>query len=505
MKHLTTPPPPPFAHRKRHARRSRPRIGRLRRSLPSVRPIRLRGRDVSPRQRVLSTFERRLPDILLALLFFAISLAVNLEALPTTPTHPDESRWLNRAYYARDLADPFGTTWQDYVTTRGQPPLGSIVMGLGLIIQGKEVDTVKVWDFSYGRDWNERMGAVPSEEILTAGRRTNAVVGAMVAAAAYVLGRLLTNRVGGSIAAMFIAIHPLHVILSTQALSDQTLSLLLMSIFISAWGFAKKPTWSRAILLGILLGLGGSVKLTPLLLSVPLAMFGVLRLVTDNSPRGRDYGIKLLWQPVIAFAAFVASYPFLWPAPIRRTWDLYAFRAGEMLEQGEAWPNTAVSSPLDALGRFGRQLTESHASTRWLLSIAQDRLGIDGAPIGYDFIPAAAGVGILLWWTFRRGFWTPSAIVAMLMLAEAATLVIGMRTDFYRYHLPIVVIMAGCIGVSTGVAWSGIRTIWHRLQRQSVTRTSTAGARSHALVQRSDPSPTIPAYSSHSSQEVPQQ
>ena len=72
--------------------------------------------------------------------FFAISLGTNLQALPNTATHPDETRWLNRAYYARELADPFGPTWQDYVTTRGQPPLGSIVMGVGLMVQGKAVD-----------------------------------------------------------------------------------------------------------------------------------------------------------------------------------------------------------------------------------------------------------------------------------------------------------------------------------------------------------------------------
>lgn len=448
-----TPAPGPF-HDRRHAKRHLPR--RPRSTVPGRIPVILRGRAVSDRQRAMPRRAGFLPDVLLALLFFAISLAVNFESLPTTPTHPDETRWLNRAYFVRELGDPFGSTWQDYTTTRGQPPLGSIVMGIGLAVQGKPLDSVGVWDFAYGRDWNTRTSAQPSQDILYAGRQTNAVIGAMVAAGAFVLGRLLTNRVGGSIAALFVAFHPLHIMLSTQALSDQTLALLLMLIFIAGWAFAKRPTWSRAILLGILLGLGGSVKLTPLLLALPLAGFGVLRLLWDRDRAAWSYAVKLAAQPAIAFAAFVLSYPYLWPSPIRRSWGLYEFRLEEMELQGSAWPDAAVDGPLDALARFAHALSETHSPTRRLLQLLYTRLDIDRAPLGLDFIPAAAGVIVLLWWVLKRGFWSPAAMVALLMGAEATMLVVGMKTEFYRYHLPIVVIMTGCIGVSTGAAWHAL-------------------------------------------------
>lgn len=490
MKLFSSAPPPPFGHRRCTSKSVRPHLARRTRLRPFVRPITLRGRDIGPRGRVLTRSDRFLPDVLLALLFFAISLGANLQALPTTPTHPDETRWLNRAYYARDLADPFGPTWQDYVTTRGQPPLGSVVMGIGLVIQGKPVDSVGVWDFAYGRDWNERAGAVPTEDIRIAGRRTNAVIGALVAASAFVLGRLLTNRVGGSMAGLFIAFHPLHILLSTQALSDQTLALLLMLTFISGWSFAKRPTWSRAILLGILLGLGGSVKLTPLLLSGPLAAFGILRLIVDRDRSARDYALKMLAQPVIAFATFVASYPWLWPSPIRRTWDLYAFRAGEMADQSAAWPKTAVTSPLDALGRFGRYLTDTHSTSRRFLQLLYDRFDIDRVATGYDFIPAVAGLVLLLWWVGKRGFWSPAAMVALLMGAEAGTLVLGMKTDFYRYHLPIIVIMAGCIGVSSGAGWSTLVHLVRHRQPHPVPARVTRHHPASASAARAVPAPT---------------
>src|SRR5699024_2468010 len=101
-----------------------------------------------------------------------------------------------------------------------------------------------------------------------------------------------------------------HILLASQALSDQTLSLLLALIFLAGWWFAKRPTWNRAILLGILLGLGGAVKLTPVLLSAPLAALGLLRLITDRDRATRADAIKMLAQPIIAFLAFVAIYPY---------------------------------------------------------------------------------------------------------------------------------------------------------------------------------------------------
>lgn len=454
---------------------------RKRTIMPVTNAVRLRGRDISARQRALFGWRGVLPDVLLTLLFFTLSFAITIQHVQDTSTHPDETRWMNRSYYARELGDPFGPDWQEYVTTIGQPPLGSIVMGIGLWVQGHDLEPNGVWDFAYGRDWNERMGAIPSDEDRFAGRRTNVVIGALVTGAIFVLGRLMTNRVGGSIAALFIAWHPLHVLLSTQALSDQTLALLLALIFIAGWAFAKHPTWTRAIILGILLGLGGSVKLTPLLLAGPLAVFGLIRWWMSRDAEARQYAFKMLAQPVIAFATFVLSYPYLWPNPITRTWKLYAFRAGEMEEQSAAWPETAVADPLDALSRFGLMLTTTHSTSQHFLETFYGWFGIDRTPVGLDYIPAVAGLVLLLWWVARNGFWTPAAMVALLMGVEAGTLVFGMKTDFYRYHLPIVVIMAGCIGVSTGALWSaGVRAFrrWQPLPySQPVPSVARRGAR----------------------------
>jgi 4-amino-4-deoxy-L-arabinose transferase-like glycosyltransferase len=262
-----------------------------------------------------------------------------MQRVELTPGDRDETRWLNRAYYAAELVDPFGPTWQDYVITVGQPPLGSVAIGIGLAIQGEDLRGTGVWDYQYDRDWYTATGGYPTEDALHAGRRTNAVIGALAVGAAYVLGRIITNRAGGIAAGIYLAWHPLHIVLSTQALSDQTFALLLLLALIAAWQFAAKPTWARAIMLGILLGLGGATKLTPLLLAPPLAGFGIVRLMADRSPAGKRAGAMLIAQPFIAFFAFVAAYPWLWENPLGRTWRLFAFRSGEMDAQTSAWPN----------------------------------------------------------------------------------------------------------------------------------------------------------------------
>lgn len=396
------------------------------------------------------------PDVLIVLVLVATSLLINMRQVEITPGDRDETRWLNRAYYAADLADPFGPTWQDYVITVGQPPLGSIAIGVGLALQGQDLRATGVWDYQYDRDWYKATGGYPTDEALHAGRRTNAVIGALATGAAYVLGRLMTNRAGGIAAGVYLAWHPLHIVLSTQALSDETFALLLLLALISAWQFASKPTWARAIILGMFLGLGGATKLTPLLLAPPLAIFGVLRLLADRTPAGKRAGWMLVAQPFIAFATFVAIYPWTWENPIGRTWRLFAFRSGEMDVQTSAWPNALTEGPLQALARFGYKLTYTHSTSQKALQHTYYWLGIERTAVGFDLVLAAAGAVILLWFIARKGLWTPQALVAMLLFGELAILALGMKADFYRYHLPVVMIVSACISVSVGTAWKYI-------------------------------------------------
>ena len=394
-------------------------------------------------------------------MLFVLALIQCLGRDTTTPFHADEARWLSRAHFITELKDPFGPTWADYYVTRGQPPLGSYLMGIGLLAQGRDTVTNAVWDFGYDDEWNSFNKAMPVAEDLLAGRRTNAVVAALVVVAVYLIGLRIAGPVGATFGALFLAFHPLHIHLGSQALSDQLLCLMLALAFLAAFWLGNRPTVGRAILLGTFLGLGGATKLSPLLLSVPLAGLGAAYLFgrfREHGPRFWQYrdarlGLLLLVQPLIAFAAFVAVSPFLWPDPIGRTYALFEFRRIEMVGQGTKWPSVAVASPTAAMSRIGLRLNEDSSTSSRVQEALGDLLAISFDPIGFDLLLVCAGGLLLALIVIRRGVFSPVGLLSVLLGGELALIVLGMGSDFYRYYLPIVFISAVLVTVFAEAAW----------------------------------------------------
>ncbi|MEJ7838768.1 MAG: hypothetical protein WKF81_08125 [Thermomicrobiales bacterium] len=417
---------------------------------------------------------------MVALAMFVMAFAANLDHIDGTAFHPDESRWLNRAYFVDAITDPYGFVWQDYYLTRGQPPLGSYVIGLGQLVQGTSLNPNLVWDFFYGAsNWNQISGAAPDEENLESGRRTSAFIGALAVVTAYYITRRMTNRLGGFAAAFLIAWNGLSIRIGSQALSDQTLLLTLGLVFLAAFQMMKRPTWPCAIVLGICFGLGGSAKLTPLLLSLAAAGIGglllirflVIRLSPQQRKLDRSIAIKLILQPVIAFVAFVATYPYLWSDPIRRSWNLYNFRINEMDSQGRAFPSAKVNGFQDVFNRInnngnlgGMQQTSARVID-WFNSLTGREYGY---VLGLDLLIAAASLPFVLLIAMRYGLRSPHFLVSTLLGAEAALIVLGLRSDLYRYYLPLVFIMFICVGIMVGMVsgWLGrkVASLFHRRQ-----------------------------------------
>lgn len=404
-------------------------------------------------------------DILLAGMLFVISFNLNTDKVDVTPFHPDESRWLNRSYYIEEVLDPFGETWQDYYLTRGQPPLGSYMMGIGQLVQDRTLRPNIAWDFFFDleKGWNETAGAMPSAEDLRSGRRTSAFVGALVVAAVYFLGRLLTNRIGGLAGAFFLAYHPLHIHIGSQALSDQLLNLLLTLTFLTAFRFAQRPTWGWAITLGILFGLGGAAKLSPLLLSIPAAGLGLFFLMSgnllDRAHRGARLNrraLKLMLQPIIAFVTFVVVYPYLWVAPLRHTYNLFRFRVEEMEAQGLVNDRNRVENSWIALERIGNRIGEQWQTSAGPVSALNKRFDLTLNPFGLDLMLALIGLMVFSLLVFRHGIRSSHAFVLLLLLAETAAIVLGLRSDLYRYQLPLVLVETICISVLAGAIWRSL-------------------------------------------------
>lgn len=429
---------------------------------------RLLGRGATAQPR---TWRTRIPllDVLIAVTLFAGALSLNLSHADTWVFHPDETRWLNRSYFVEDYWDPFGSTWQDYYITRGQPPLGSYMIGIGQLIQGGDLHPNLVWDFYYGFDsgpdaWNPGAGAMPSPENLDKGRNTSAFVGALVVVAAYFLFAGLTNRVGGALGGAILLFHPLQEYVSAQSLSDNLLNLTFALALIAGLRLARTLSWTSAAMLGIFLGLGGATKLTPLLLTLPLAALGaflfirprLLPRLSTHSRRDRMLGRMLMLQPVIGFCSFVAVYPYLWPNPIVRTYNLFNFRRVEMANQASINENVQVETRLEALGRIGRRLGTEFQSYSHL----QDRLnGWFGWTLdirGIDLIVALVGLGFIILLVMRNGFSSPAGLVAIIAAAEAGAIVAGLRSDLYRYYVPLILVECLSISVTIGVFWQAL-------------------------------------------------
>ncbi len=107
--------------------------------------------------------------------------------------HRDEARWIHRVYYLNLWRDSLGPRWQDegYEATYGswdefrrmrdQPPMASYLLGLGMLIQGRDLDVNGFWNLERDEAWKVAQGHMPGRADLIAARRTNVALAALTA------------------------------------------------------------------------------------------------------------------------------------------------------------------------------------------------------------------------------------------------------------------------------------------------------------------------------------
>ena len=177
------------------------------------------------------------------------------------------------------------------------------------------------------------------------------------------------------------AIHPLHLYVSTLAVSDAMFTTFVAFGVLSAIWLARKPTWGRSVLLAVALGMGAATKLSPLLIAVGWTAYACILFLDpwlrSRERFGRAWGLvsrkelgterqlgwKLLVQTGLVGSFFVLVYPFLWPDPIGRTKIIFDFRKYEMDNQAGFWPQAAIHGPFDAMKRTWQNLQDRTSST----------------------------------------------------------------------------------------------------------------------------------------------
>lgn len=430
-----------------------------------------------------------------AVILFGIALSHNLGAVKTTVFHRDESRWVGRAYFLDELIhDPRGETWSDSDLTRNQPPLGSYLMGLGLTLQGRDTDTTtnnRLYDFRHDFQWNVDRGRQPAGEDILAGRRTNAVVGALLAVAVFVIGQQLAAMVGGwligliggAVASVFLIYNPLATHMSSWAGSDALLTLTVALAGLTSIRLADRPGWAKAILLGVLLGLGASTKLSPLLVAGLVGAAGGSLLIGgrpwlrgEAGQRQQTLGWMLITCPIVAFATLVASYPYLWSQPIQNLRNMFAYRSDEMALQGgipaqgtPGWTSINVDGGLpDALSRTRFWLGDALSTGRVLGDWLNGRFDWSVQLAWLDLTLGTAGLGILVMMILINGPVSRVGAGLLVLLGQSLVIWVGMRADFDRYQLPILVAVLAGVAVAVGTTIRALRVIaislHHRLR-----------------------------------------
>lgn len=160
----------------------------------------------------------------------------------------------------------------------------------------------------------------------------------------------------------------------------------------------------------------------------------------------------LLSTPVLALVTFIASYPYLWREPVEHIQVLVDYRQWGMDIQGMLWEDIAVETRMEALQRVGTRL-----GIEWTaLGDLAERFGWSWIPAGFELTLAAAGLVILLWLVAQRGVWSGPALTTAVLTGHAAITTYGPGIDWARYHLPILILVAVCIGVLAGAVWAGL-------------------------------------------------
>lgn len=442
---------------------------------------------------------------LCAFVFF-FALWQSSEKLHTSPFHPDESRWINRAAYLDELRHPLGSFWQDRYLTRAQPPMGSYLIGLGLLLQGKDLHTNGPWDFQYGFEtaitWNVSHGNMPSYDNLIAARQWNMVLGALTCVFLVLIVGSLVNWAGGVVAGLFMAIHPLHIYLSTLAVSDAMFTTMFAFSVLAAIWLARKPTWGRSLLLAVALGMGAATKLSPLLIALGWTVYAVI-LFLDPWLRSRQrlgrawrlvsrkelgteqqLGWKLLVQMGLVGSFFVLVYPFLWPDPIGRTRIIFDFRKYEMDNQAGFWPQAAIHGPFEALRRTWHNLQDQTSSSGRIITWIGEQFGHNWSGRSIDLFLAIPGLALLVYLAWKNGLASPHMLGMLAIAAQSALILGALGVDFNRYYEPLVFTAATGIGVLAG--WlAGL--VWNAARLYYRQRAASSETVSHSAVRGTQP------------------
>ncbi len=289
---------------------------------------------------ILSFIKRLLPFLWVILLAGYV-----LSGVALVPFHADEATII---YTSRDYAFLFLQHDFDKVKYSESPAnpaeqelrllngtVTRYLIGLAWHSQGLTVDDVnEQWD--WGADWNynQTTGHVPTPELLLIARWSSAIVLAASVVVVFALGQNVGGNWTAYLASLYYALNPAVLLNGRRAMMESPFLFFSLLTVLATVLLLRKPTWPRALLLGLAAGLALVSKHTALF-TVAVMFGGILLYLVYQSVRSKDESNPvdhiLLPFLVIAVAITIGVFLLLNPA----WWDDPIGRAQKVLELRE--------------------------------------------------------------------------------------------------------------------------------------------------------------------------
>lgn len=405
---------------------------------------------------------------LIASVYLAALTAYVLLGVPVVPFHGDES---TQIYMTHDYAYQFITGDPDrvrYDDDPAQPALQELRLINGSINRYSAgfawhaagytpADINQPWDWGADWDYNLRQQHAPPPGLLVAARYPSAIFTALSVAALFALGSVVGGLPVAYLASLYYALNPAVLVNGRRAMMEGSLLLTEILVVLAGLVFLRRPSWWRALLLGVVSGVALSAKHTNLFTVGAVGLVCLLLpllMRTPTRPRGlvalQGYGVMLVVAGISAGLIFIALNPVWWGRdPVEQALLILRLR-GDLLA-GQTATFGGYDGPLDQLAGFGRQalvtLPMYYEVPNWGAWIADQIARYEasvwtGVSIGGTVTGALLLLGCIVagFVTFIRDATRPLAtrwLVGGWAVVTVLTTLILTPLEWQRYYLPV--------------------------------------------------------------------
>ena len=387
----------------------------------------------------------------LAFLLFALLVGAGAVAgVRTVPFHPDESTFLY-------LSSDFDLFWQNPLSMAWQPssndarqvyrtldaPLGRYLVGFGRWAAGLPPLAVD-WDWSKTWQENSLAGALPSTNLLTAGRVVMTALLPFSLLFLFLSARKVANERTAWIAAFLLATNALVLLHGRRVVSEGAV---IFTASLAVWSIlaAPKKPWLMAVSTGLAFCAKYSLG--------ALAPIGLLVVLWQPGKPRKAVIMQAFFFIAVFLGIVILLNPFLWAHPLQAVQAAVANRADLATRQIADRPEQALNSP----GLRIISLTGSLFLTPPIFAETGNYAQETGAsetsylanPLNNLFRSLSAGAFLLLLCLFgfysaaRRAVKDPSNsrqvwLLLALTVSQGLALLALVPLPFQRYYLPLV-------------------------------------------------------------------